>query len=264
MRIRPLFPTVLLFIAALCGCAAHPPNPSFPLSRCVAKAEIEAMSSQPTALARPLIVLAGWLDPGFAVREMRDEMRRVVGDDRVLAVPFGSCKTFDDCRARLIERVSEAFPHDDPRWTAEVDVIGISMGGLIARDAALERTDEKRLRIARLFTIATPHRGAAMASLPTFNRLQIDMRPGSAYLERVRSSASTFAIYPYVRLGDAMVGPANAAPDGTEAWWVPDGGLSFAHLFAHRDPRIVADIARRLRDESPYARQPPTSLPRGH
>jgi hypothetical protein len=34
-----------------------------------------------------------------------------------------------------------------------------------------------------------------------------------------------------------------------------------AHLAAHTDPRLLADIARRLRNETPFTTEPRTPLP---
>ncbi len=53
----------------------------------------------------------------------------------------------------------------------------------------------------------------------------------------------------------------NAAPDGQTPWWLPARAWSRSHTDAYRDPRIIADIARRLRGEEAYATEPVEPLP---
>lgn len=261
---------VCLVLAAfsLTACSADSPrNPSFALTVNDAQAVLSQMRDTPKALKRPVVVLAGFLDPGILSSQLAGRIRRLTGDERVLSVGFAFCGDFDDCRERLIDRVQNEYPSDDPAWTTEVDVVAISMGGLVARYAAAapdsDANPQRRLRIAHLFTIGTPHQGAALAPLPTLDRCQIDMRAGSRFLQHLNSDLQHegFPILAYVRLGDIIVGPANAAPPGRTAWWVQNKPLELAHGMACGDPRIVADIARRLRGEAPFATDPPAPLP---
>ncbi len=75
----------------------------------------------------------------------------------------------------------------------------------------------RRLRIARLMTISTPHRGAAMAALPTIESRVRDMRAGSAFLCALDDCEAGYELVPYCRLNDWIVGEENAAPPGREA-----------------------------------------------
>ena len=102
-----------------------------------------------------------------------------------------------------------------------------------------------------------------MAAFPTWNRLHRDLRHGSPFLMSLNDPAVEvdYPIYPYVRLGDQMVGAHNAAPPGQGVWWVANRPGEDAHMVATRDPRIKADIARRLRGEEPFTRSPPEPLP---
>lgn len=266
-RLRRITPLLgLLGIAALGGCSADEPfNPSFALTLDDSKLALRSMRESPRPLDRPLVVLGGIYDPGIASSSVADHLRRVTtDDDRVLSVSFFGQGTFERCRDRLLERLDQAFPSDDASATVEVDVIGISMGGLVARYAALPNEDgRRRLRIHRLFTISTPHRGAALAGLPTIDRRAIDMRRGSAFLARLDEhlGEGEYPIIPYARLDDAVVGEANAAPTGQDAWWVANIPGSFSHMFAMHDPRILADIARRVRGETPYTSGPAVPPP---
>ena len=104
---------------------------------------------------------------------------------------------------------------------------------------------------------------AGLPALPFIGGVQADLRRGSQFLRTLSANEdpSSYELYSYVRLGDALVGTANASPPGRQAWWVPTPPLEDAHLTAFRDPRIVADIARRLRGEEPFATDPPQPLP---
>lgn len=248
------------------GCSADDPmNPSFPLRLEDAKAALREMRRDPRQLERPVVVLAGIHDPGVLAGSATTTLRRVTDEpDRVIKVSFFTASTFDDCRARVIEAVDAAFPNDDPEVTTEVDVVAISMGGLVARHAVQpEEGSPRRLRVRRLFTIATPHRGAKMAGVPTRDERILDMRAGSKFLSDLDTQASPEApiVYPYVRLDDAVVGVDRSAPPGRNPWWVANIPLSLAHVGAGQDPRILADIARRLRGEEPYTLDPAAPLP---
>jgi hypothetical protein len=64
-----------------------------------------------------------------------------------------------------------------------------------------------------------------------------------------------------VRLDDKTVGPANASPPGEEPIWVANLALQPAHMFVVVDPRIIGDVARRLRGEPPLSKDQRTPLP---
>lgn len=258
-----LFVPAVMLLGA--GCAA-PVNPSFPLTVSDAKAALREMEATPKPLARPLVLLGGYHDPGFGTYVWRNEVRRWARDPRIVEVSFPLSRDFDQCRREVIAAVDEAFPTDDPHATVEVDVIGASMGGLVGRYAAVAKLGERRLRVARLFTVSSPHRGAAWAHLPALSRLHADMRDGSAFLRQLEeaeavTTADDYELVPYVRLGDRIVGAQNAAPAGVHAWWVPDRPLEPAHFAVNRDPRIRADVARRLRREEPFTTTSPATVP---
>lgn len=242
-------------------------NPSFDVSVPEAREALREMEAEPARLERPVVVLAGLFDPGLASWNLARQLRNLSGDERVISVAFPLAWNFDACRERAIAAVEEAFPAEEPGWTTEVDVVGVSMGGLVARYAAMEPEDqdepERRLRINRLFTISTPHQGAALAAAPSPDPRQRAMRKDSGFLKELndRYTDTGYELYPYVRLGDRMVGPENAAPPGEVPWWVPARFLQPDHLTATLDPRIIADIARRLRGESPFTSEPREPLP---
>ncbi len=240
-------------------------NPSFPVTLAEARRALKRMRAAPRPLERPLLVLGGYLELGLSQAFLKWRLRRLTGDDRIVGVSFTLCSSFDECRRKAIAAAESKFPGRDPLRTTEVDVVGVSMGGIIARYAALapENAAGRRLRVARLFTISSPHLGADRARLPAVNQLQRDMRPDSAFLRRLNrpENAPDFPVFPYVRLGDRTVGAANAAPIGMTPWWAPDVPLQPPHSGAAVDPRIIADIARRLRREAPFTTVPPAPVP---
>lgn len=219
------------------------------------------MQEFPHALQRPLVIVGGLLDPGIASSYLRNRFRQVTGDNRVISVSLGECMSMDECREKIIAAVDQVCPPLAPNQTAEVDVIGFSLGGVATRYASLP-TAHRRLTIARLFTISAPMRGALAAKrLPVLHPLQNDLRPGSEVVRQLSNSMLTYPVCSYIRLGDFIVGQENAALEGSSAWWVPDAPLTDPHGGAYLDARILADIARRLRDETPLARSPASALP---
>jgi hypothetical protein len=278
------------------GCAARPKgvNSSFPLTAEAARADLARIARDRRPLDRPVVVLGGFADPGLGGWVVGAELRRYVRDERIVTVSFVFCDSFDACRRRVIDAVDRAFPTDDPNQTVEVDVIGLSMGGLVGRYCAADfgtpvgemapsdstsspltpalslkgrgSNAPRRLRVHTLFTASSPHLGAVRAErLPKVMRMQEDMTPGSEFLRRLEEAENRAApreIVPYVRAGDDVVGAANAAPRGRVAWWVPNPPGEFAHVGAMTDPRILADVLRRLRGEKPWTNEPPAPLPK--
>src|SRR5438132_3580705 len=133
-RSGPIF--VSLVTALLAGCAAGPDNPSFPVTSAQAKQSIQAMRRDRKPLPRPLVVVGGFFDPNISTPFIARFFAGVTRDTRVVAVPLGWCGSFEQCRDEIIAAVDKACPSSDPQWTTEVDVVGLSLGGLAARYAA--------------------------------------------------------------------------------------------------------------------------------
>lgn len=256
------------------GCAARPINSSFAASESEAKQIIDEIEENARPLDRPVVVMAGWADPGFVNSYWVGQLRKAgaVGE-RVRGFKFVFKGDFDKCRDHVVSAVQAAWPSDDPAWTNEVDVIAFSMGGLVARYCASPRfvaadsdedsRDKRRLKIRNLYTISTPHLGAVMAGVPTFDRRVIDMRAGSDFLRHLDEALADadYTLTAYTRLGDPIVGTTRTAPLGVTAWWVDTPFLHRSHQEAYRDPRIRADILRRLRGETPLTRGPAAAFP---
>ena len=262
-----LLAIVVVILAAL-GCAARPKaeNPSFAVTIEQARADLKRIADDPKPLRRPIVILGGYADPGVGGWAVGAELRKYLpAGAKIVTVSFTFCDSFDACRRRVMETIHRELPSDDPDHTIEVDVIGLSMGGLVGRYCAATTTPP-RLRVHTLFTMSSPHRGALRAEAwPQLTRMQVDMTAGSEFYrtleEAERGGAMQYELVPYVRLGDTVVGPQYAAPPGRTAWWVPNVPGEFEHIGAMRDPRILADVLRRLRGEKPWTTEPAAPLP---
>jgi hypothetical protein len=87
------------------------------------------------------------------------------------------------------------------------------------------------------------------------------MRPDSGLMTYLAEQArqAEYELYPYVCKGDWIVGEEYAAPPGREPLWLAGHRFQLG-LDPHRgswyDPRILADICRRLRGEEPFSTAP--------
>jgi pimeloyl-ACP methyl ester carboxylesterase len=248
-------------LLALPGCLTthSAPNPSFPISRDEAESDFRRMAALPVRLDRPLIVISGIGDPAISGTAILRRIEPVV-DGRVIGIDFFSEATFDGARQKLL-REAAAQLATDLDHLPEVDVIAFSMGGLVARDAAIPDRAGRRLPIARLFTICTPHEGARLAAIPIGTPQSDDMTPTSDFILRIRAARREYDLICYCRLDDVTVGEEFCAPEGTPLWWVPTPIGEWAHMQAFFDPRIVVDIARRIRGETPFSTLPAAPLP---
>lgn len=254
-------------LLSLIGCsdAPLPANPSFPITFSQANSALDEMAASPHALSRPLLIIGGFLDPNVSPPLYKMEFHRLTGDNRIITASVGFSGSFDECRNSVINAVQEAYPSADPNWTTEVDVVGASLGGLVARVAAapsLDPAHPRRLKVARMFTISSPHSGATLAALG-FTDYHKSIRPDSAFMQALAKTDADakYQLFPYVCLGDELVGQQNAAPPGTIPLWLAIAPLTPSHAEAMIDPRIRADIARRLRNEQPFSTPPGSPLP---
>jgi len=237
-------------------------NPSFVVTYDDALTDLKRMRGDKQPLQRPVLILAGFYDPGLGPWDVARRLRDYTDDARIIQVHFIGASSFDECRRRVIDAVDDALPSDDPTWTSEVDVLGVSMGGLVARYAAAP-FGERRLRVRRLITFASPHAGAALAELDVSVPLRVQMQADSPFIDRLEAVLpnAAYELVPYVRLGDEIVGECFAAPRGWNPWWVSARPLEMSHPLTHRDARIWADTLRRLRGEQPFTQGEPAPLP---
>lgn len=220
------------------------------------------MLREPCGPRRPLVVLGGWRTVHATAAALGRTLGHLtIGDAGwAEAVSFLTVGRLEHAAAKAVAAVEARWPSDERDATSEVDVVGVSMGGIVARVAAAglhagaPGAVGKRLRIARLFTLATPHRGARAAGLFPLDTSERQMMPGSEMLRRLDSLLPTlpYELRAYARLRDGMVGATRAAPTGRGCFWV-DGPLLLSHLTITRERRFIVDIARALRGESSLA-----------
>ncbi len=249
----------------LAGCA-QPVNPSFAVTSSQAHEALRQMEGDPKPLDRPLVIVGGIFDPDISPRYCSFLVNKFACDAKIIPVGIGFCGSSEECRQRIIAAVDKAYPSTDPQWTTEVDVIGISLGGLMSRYAAAPSDDPshpRRLKIARLFTFSSPHSGAKIANLIALTDFHRDIKPGSKFLTSLAATDAdaTYQLFPYVHLNDEIVGDRFAAPPGQTPLWLSNPPPLPAHMAVVTDDRVWADIARRLRDEAPFSHSPPAPLP---
>jgi len=247
----------------LAGCSAYykdTVNPSFPVTEEMAQADERRMRTDTVELERPVLVIGGFRSPDMFMEEMTTRLARMTcGNHRNwIRQPTWFEGDLEDIARRAIDKVQQAHPSDDPDTTIEVDVVGYSMGGVVARYAAdrihKDTPGARRLKINRLFTISTPHRGAWLAEATP---LVEDRGVGYLYRKSLfltqldEAYTGDYPIVPYGRLGDHVVGPINMAPPGRWPIWCSAPLLGDAHLTVTEDRRILTDIARQLRGEEP-------------
>lgn len=264
-------PTLLF---AVTGCVAAGPENSVvaDLGTAGIDAEWERMSASPVALARPVVVLSGYRSPPMLGPLLATRLASLTTgrEDDFLTVSYIMHHRMNDIARLVVDRVEERWPSDDPDRTVEVDVVAISMGGLIARLAALPVEDRpsgepqdappdtgKRLRIARLITFGTPHRGAKLAQQVHPDSAARAMRPGSNFLTALneRTASAEYELVCYTQTHDTWVGATNTAPPGSDPIWVRGPAL-FSHFSVSTNRTLLADAARRLRGEEPLLAEP--------
>lgn len=242
-----------------------PENPAFNPSPESLEAKSRELAANPKPLVRPVIVFSGYRVPGIFGGQLATNIARLTsgntGDFRLFAYPFDG--DIEPLVNRLASIVGREFGLDPPRdSTVPVDVIGISMGGIVGRLAAARARSRPsgvpRLDVRRLFTVGTPHRGARLALKVHVDRASTDMQPNSPFLATLDeyTGQDDFDLIPYATLNDITVGPANCSPHGTDPIWVR-GTRLFAHTTVTMHPAIAVDIALRLRGEPPLGAPSP-------
>jgi hypothetical protein len=237
-----------------------PRNPDLPCTLEEAKADLRRMAANPVKLARPVLVLGAyhaWAPVPWALAR---KIRRLTGagEREVVCVPYLWETTLHAAAAKGARTAIGAWGLAPGGASVPVDVVGISMGGLVARMvAAGERAglglpwDLPRIDARRIFTFGSPLRGAKAALRLCPDRAARDMCPGSALLGRLEAEAARdIELICYGQLRDQIVGATRTAPEGMDPIWT-GGTLVFSHFATPHNPWFLADMARRLRGEEP-------------
>lgn len=269
---------------------AHAANAAYPHSQAQINARYAALCKAPTPpslLTRPIVLLGGYHAPALQITSLRSRLMRLIGLPKssfVIASFFAGTEMdrIIDSAAEQVERgIAEwrerheqkqkhehEHEHEHAKatsgWSFDgsalrgVDVVGISMGGLVARALAVAPfgTQQRRLVIhpRRIFTLGTPHRGARRASAISPDDAARSMRTGSAFLQHLDAALPTapYELICLAKLRDRIVGATNTAPTGHGVIWSP-GNLLFSHMCLSQDRRLLVELAAKLRGDSGLA-----------
>lgn len=176
---------------------------------------------------RPVVLLHGLASTPRVLVPLERHLERSLGREvwRVRIPATGRCD-LRDCARRVRERVERGAAE---RGVERVDVVGHSMGGLVAT-WLLKRLDGGR-RVRRVVTLGTPHRGAPLARLGAALLGGVcpalaQMAPGSPLLDELKWLA--------VPDGSSLVS-VSAVHDGL----VPERFTRLTPLPGHRNIRVI-------------------------
>jgi pimeloyl-ACP methyl ester carboxylesterase len=226
-------------------------NPDFPIDEDFRRGAADLMAQRP-ALPRPLVIIGGYHAPRISAARVRGVLSRFCRAEGAIVMAYPLACTYTAALASVRTQVAALGLGSTP-----VDAVGVSMGGLLARSMA----GEDGWPVERLFTLATPHRGACLAEWVRADPLGAALRPGSrtlAHLDALLSKRG-YELTCYATLRDWWVGAGNTAPPGMLPYWLdvqtPLAAL-FSHFMINSDSRLMADIAARLVGHTPLARRP--------
>jgi triacylglycerol lipase len=144
----------------------------------------------------------------------------------------------EELARQVASYIETTFPNGE-----KIDLIGFSMGGLVAR-YYLQRLDGLD-RVSRLITISTPHRGTRTAYLH-WNRAIRQMRPGSDFLRDLNQDSHLLKRIPFTSIWtpwDLMIVPATSSII-PEARPIRIGVL--AHPLMVRNQRVLQIVEQAL------------------
>jgi hypothetical protein len=234
-------------------------NPDFHLDDAALHAEMARMAREPRPLERPVVILGGWHSPGVANWSIESVLRPHTSGRKedFLSITYPFHLSVGGAAAAAVRTMRErGF------WDRELDLVGVSMGGVVARGLAAGAFGHGEMRVRRIFTIATPHRGAKIARVAVLDRCAWELRPGSKFMAGInrrngeeRNSGPELVCYGALR--DWWIGARNTAPPWAQPHWIdvpPGFGRLCSHFAINHDRRVLVDIALRLRGEEPIAK----------
>jgi pimeloyl-ACP methyl ester carboxylesterase len=261
----PCHTLFLALVVLLSGCTTlTAPSKDNPLPSSELRTELEQMRADPVELDHPVVVIDGWLNYGGAGVITR-ELKELTGGEEDLFVKYNYpliFSTLESNARKIVKIVEERWPSDDPEWTTEIDVVGFSMGGLIARVAAEApregKKPRKRLKVKRLFTISAPHKGTGWwirwAAIDQMS-WAVSLYGGNyrTWLNE-RLVEADYDLYCYGQGNDWISGNNFEAAGHREI--KARGQFMFSHTSSYGNYRHLADIAARLRGEDPIVPDP--------
>ena len=225
-------------------------NPGVNITRAEAKRDLERMKRDRRDLQRPVVLLNGYHAWAGVICSPRDLLRDCTSRkaDDFLAISYGLHTDFDRLRETVLKKVRERFGESQP-----LDVVGYSMGGILGRVCA---SGDDGMRIERLFTLASPHRGAKLADRITIDSAgTLDHHAGrsadsESHPQSTAAKSGPSFIRCYTQTNDPVVGATRASPPGVHPVWV-GGTKLLSHFSTLHNPVLLADLARHLRGEAP-------------
>ncbi|MFJ8540869.1 esterase/lipase family protein [Streptomyces sp. NPDC093586] len=157
-------------------CVSEPPRAGSPgpESASVPTAQLPARTSP------PVVLLHGFIDNRSVFLLLRRSLAQH-GRHRVESLNYSPLTCDIRCAAELLGRHIEEIC--ERTGSDRVDVVGHSLGGLIARYYVQRLGGD--LRVRTLVTLGTPHAGTRVVPLANAHPIVRQMRPGSAVLEEL-------------------------------------------------------------------------------
>lgn len=234
-------------------------NPALTHARELALTDLARMRRERVPLARPLLILNGYHAWAGVVESVRKQLARITSGnpDDILAISFMDQTCFDAQRRRVLDETARWVGLNTP-----VDIVAHSMGGLVGRSCGVSNhPDGRTLLIERLYTLASPHRGATLANVATPDATARGMRAGSDFLKGLDASHTTIRrLVTFTHAKDPVVGAHNTSLHHEHTRWC-SGSRVLSHFSVAHNPIVLATIARELRSEPPLFDWPPSPLP---
>jgi len=194
------------------------------------------MSSEPGI---KVVLVHGFLDTGWVFRRMKLRLERQGAVCLVPRLrPNDGRGGLEALALNLKRDIDDAFGP-----SAKIRIVAFSMGGLVSRHYLQLLGGAGRCE--KLFTISSPHHGTFTARFYPSKGAR-DMRPGSAFLRRLRATEETLRgiqLVSYHTPLDLMILPA------TSSEWAPALNLDFPvllHPLMLSDNDVLSDVERRV------------------
>ncbi|MCX5392670.1 triacylglycerol lipase [Streptomyces sp. NBC_00094] len=213
-----------------------------------------APSATITPGTRPVVLLHGFVDNRSVFVLLRRTLTRHGGRDCVESLNYSplTCdlRSAAELLGRRVEEIRARTGH------AEVDIVGHSLGGLVARYYVQRLGGDTRVRT--LVMLGTPHSGTTVAPLADAHPLVRQMRPGSEVLRELAGPAPgcrTRFVSFWSDLDQVMVPVETARLDHPDllAHNVRVSGIGHLALPVH--PTVVAGVLEALDAGGPLAEE---------
>ncbi|MEV6736022.1 alpha/beta fold hydrolase [Streptomyces sp. NPDC051104] len=179
-----LLKATALELAILAGHLLLYPSGIIQERRCAPLPPPPDTTALPTEAKPPVILLHGFIDNRSVFVLLRRNLAQH-GRQHIESLNYSPLTCDIRIAAELLGRhVDEICERTGQR---QVDIVGHSLGGLIARYYVQRLGGD--LRVRRLVTLGTPHSGTRVAPLANAHPIVRQMRPGSELIEELREPA---------------------------------------------------------------------------